>query len=92
LKYTTAKKSASDNLLELFQEKMLEMVGEDEDVEYNVAVCNICDKPRYGRLDPEERCQCDISGEYIAKTMMCDDTPQNTLRAEIRERIKQIAG
>jgi len=29
LKYTTAKKSAADNLLELFQEKMLEMVGED---------------------------------------------------------------
>ena len=85
-----ARRMVIDEILSLFRQAIDEVIGEDEELPYNVAVCNICHKPHYGRLDVEERCQCDISGEYEVKSMMCDDNPQNTLRAEQRARFNQI--
>lgn len=29
-----------------------------------VPVCNLCNKPHYGRLRSIDRCWCDVSGDY----------------------------
>jgi hypothetical protein len=29
-----------------------------------VQVCNICDKPHYGRSNVKDRCVCDTSGNF----------------------------